>query len=88
MRKLAKEGKLIGEITHYYSNIGVGIVDLKDSLKVGEKIEIKGHLTDIEQDINSIQIDHKEVAEAKKGDVVGLKVTDKVREGDKVYKVE
>lgn len=82
------EGKLIGAINHYYSKIGVGIIDLKDSLKVGDKIKIKGHSTDIEQDIDSIQIDHAEVPEAKKGDVVGLKVSDKVREGDLVYKVE
>lgn len=80
-------GKAIGAITHYYSKIGVGIIDLKDGLKVGDKIKIKGHSSDIEQDVDSIQIDHKDVEDAKKGDVVGLKVADKVREGDKVYKV-
>ncbi len=84
---MAEEGKLIGAISHYYSKIGVGIVDLKDSLKVGDKVKIKGHSTDIEQDIDSIQIDHAEVPEAKKGDVIGLKVADKVREGDAIYKV-
>jgi len=79
-------GKPIGTITHYYSKIGVGIIELKDAVKVGEKIKIKGHSTDIEQGIDSMQIEHKEVEEAKKGDVIGLKVNDKVREGDKVYK--
>ncbi len=89
-KKVKKEDldKPIGKITHYYSKIGVGIIDLKDSLKVGDKIKIKGHSTEIEQGVDSIQIDHKEVETAKKGDVIGLKVNDKVREGDEVYKVE
>lgn len=82
------EGKPIGKITHYYSKIGVGIIELKSGLKVGDKIKIKGHSTDIEQDIDSIQIDHKDVETAKKGDVIGLKVSDKVREGDQAYKAE
>lgn len=82
-----EESKPIGAITHYYSKIGVGIVELEGELKVGDKVKIKGHSTDIEQDIDSIQINHEDVQEAKKGDVVGLKVPDKVREGDKVYKV-
>lgn len=93
MKKLAekkeeKEEKPIGKITHYYSKIGVGIIELVSSLKVGDKIKIKGHSTEIEQNIDSMQIDHAEVSEAKKGDVIGLKVADKVREGDEVYKAE
>lgn len=89
--KAAKEeelGKPLGEVSHYYSKIGVGIIKLASPLKVGDKIKIKGHSTDIEQTTDSIQIEHKDVEEAKKGDVVGVKVSDKVREGDKVYKVE
>jgi len=83
-----KDAKPIGEVSHYYSKIGVGIVKLNTTLKVGDQIEIKGHSTDIKQNVDSIQIDHAEVTEAKKGDVVGLKVSDKVREGDKVFKAE
>lgn len=83
----AKE-KPIGKITHYYSKLGVGIIELSGALKVGEKIKIVGHSTDFDQTVDSIQIDHKEVEEAKKGDVVGMKVNDKVREGDEVYKAE
>ena len=88
MPKEESPGKQIGEVTHFYSKIGVGIIKLADTLKVGDKIKIQGHSTDIEQDVDSIQVDHKDVQDAKKGDVVGLKVTDKVREGDKVYKAE
>lgn len=81
-----EEGQVIGKVTHYYTKIGVGIVELADTLKTGDKIKIKGHSTDLEQTVDSIQINHAEVAEAKKGDVVGIKVADHVREGDKVYK--
>lgn len=84
---MAKE-KAIGKITHFYTKIGVGIIELSSPLKVGDKIKIKGHSTDIEQDVDSIQVDHAEVEEAKKGDVIGLKVSDKVREGDEVFIAE
>lgn len=84
---MAKE-KAIGKITHFYTKIGVGIIELTGTLKVGDKIKIKGHSTDIEQDVDSIQVDHAEVEEAKKGDVIGLKVSDKVREGDEVFIAE
>ena len=93
-KKEAKEekeedlGKPIGKISHFYSRIGVGIIDLKDSLKKGDKIKIKGHSTDIDQEVDSIQINHKDVEEAKKGDVIGMHVNDKVREGDSVYKAK
>lgn len=80
--------KPIGKITHYYSNIGVGIVELNDTLKVGDQIKIKGHSTDFDQSVDSIQIDHKEVEQADKGDVIGMKVSDKVREADEIYKAE
>jgi translation elongation factor EF-1alpha len=82
------EETTIGKITHYYSKIGVGIVELKDALKVGDKIKVHGNSTEFEQSVDSIQVDHNEVEEAKSGDVVGLKVNDKVREGDEVFKVE
>ena len=84
---MAKE-KSLGEITHYYSQIGVAIVELKDTLKVGDKIKIKGHSTEFDQNVDSIQIDHKEVEAANKGEVIGMKVNDKVREGDTVYQAE
>ena len=81
------EEKLIGTITHYYSKIGVAIVDVSDCVSVGDKVKIKGHSTEFEQDIDSIQVDHGTVNEANKNDVIGLKVNDKVREGDKLYKI-
>ena len=81
------EEKLIGKITHYFGKISVAIVELSRVLKVGDKVHIKGHSTDFEQDISSIQIEHEDVKKAKKGDAVGIKVDEKVREGDEVYLV-
>lgn len=81
------EEKLIGKITHYYGNIDVGIIELSDDLKVGEKIHLNGHGTDFEQVVDSMQIEHQNIQNAKNGDVVGLKVAQKVKEGDQVFKV-
>lgn len=80
-------GREIGKITHYYSHLSVGIIELSDSLKVGNRIRIKGHTTDFAQNIDSMQIEHKNVNEAHKGDLIGIKVSDKVHPHDKVYKV-
>ena len=77
--------KLIGKITHYFGKISVAIVELSGVLKAGDKIHVKGGSTDFEQDISSIQIEHENVEKAKKGDAIGLKVDEKVREGDEVY---
>ena len=79
------EEKLIGKITHYYGNIGVGIIELIGNLKVGDTVHIKGKSTDFEQEVDSIQIEHQSVDKAKKGDVVGIKASQKVKEGDEVY---
>lgn len=80
------EEKLIGQISGYFTKIGVAAIDLEGPLKVGDKIHIKGHTTDLTEDVKSMQIDRKEVQEAKKGESIGIKVSDRVRPGDKVYK--
>lgn len=77
--------KLVGKITHYYNGIGVGIIELSDKLKVGDTVHVKGKSTDFEQPVDSIQIEHDKIEEGKKGDVVGIKVHQKVKEGDEVY---
>lgn len=80
------EEKLVGRITHYYSNLGVGIVELTaGELKVGDVIHVKGKHTDFTQSVDSIQIEHQNVTRAEKGKVVGIKVKDKVREHDQVF---
>jgi len=84
--KMAGE-KLIGEVFAYFSNVGVAAVSLIDGLKLRDKIHIKGNTTDFIQEVKSMQIDHKPVDAVKPGDDVGLKVNDRVRPKDKIYKV-
>ncbi len=78
----------VGKVTHYFNKIGVAVIELKDKLKVGDKIHIKGATTDFTQVIESMQINHSPVQEAGYGQSIGLKVEDRVREGDIVYKIE
>ena len=82
-RKVAE----IGVVTHYFTKIGVAIVELGNTLSVGDRILIKGMTTDLEQTVESIQIEHEDVEKAGSGQSIGLKVKDRVREGDTVYKV-
>ncbi len=81
------EGKLIGKITHYFGNIGVAVIELTDKLKAGDTIRIIGGETDFNQEVDSMEVEHKKVKEAKKGESAGLLVNQKVREGYKVYKI-
>lgn len=83
-----KSEKLIGKVSHYFDNIKVAVIDLKNNLKIGETIRITGgEQTDFTQIVKSMESEHKKVARAKKGDLVGMKVKEKVREGYKVYKL-
>ena len=76
----------IGQIIHFFSKISVAVIELKASLNVGDTIVIKGPNTDFEQTVDSMQIEHKDVHHAEKGQSIGLKVADRVRETDTVYK--
>lgn len=82
------EEKKIGAITHYYGHLGVGIIKLEEEgLKLGDTLHFKGHTSDFQQTIDSMQIEHKDVQEAKVGDQVGVKLNEHVREHDEVFKV-
>ena len=84
----AKPGKLVGRVTHYFSDIKVGVITLSAPLAVGDEIRIMGgENTDFNQPVISMQVDHVPLKKAKKGDDVGLKVKEQVRDGYKVYKV-
>jgi putative protease len=82
-----EEKKLVGKITHYFGKIGVAVVEVSDEINVGDEISIEGATTNIKQKIDSMEIEHEKVEKAKAGDSIGLKVPDKVREGDVVYKI-
>lgn len=78
----------IGVVDHYFPKIGVAIIEMtQGGLNTGETIHIKGATTDFSQEVDSMQMDHKEIDQAGKGDAIGLKVIDHVRKHDKVYKV-
>jgi len=77
--------KEIGKITHFFDKIGVAVIELTDNLKVGDIINIKGATSDFKQLIDSMQVEHKSVKTAKKGDAIGLKVKEKVRPNDRVF---
>lgn len=77
--------QVIGQVTHFYGKIEVAIIELEKPLKAGDVIAIVGATTDLEQEVKSMQVEHRSIGEAKAGDLVGLKVKDKVREGDTVY---
>jgi putative protease len=76
----------VGRITHFFSKISVAVIELAGSLAVGDTIAIKGPTTDFEQTVDSMQIEHENVQEAKAGQSIGLKVAQRVRETDIVYK--
>lgn len=78
------KAKAIGKVTHFYDKISVAIIKLAAPLKVGDEIEIKGNSTGFKQTVESIQFEHQDLKSAKKGQEVGVKVKEKVRENDQV----
>ena len=76
----------IGSISNYFSNISVAAFEIESGkLKVDDTVHIKGHTTDITETVSSIQMEHEMIETAKKGDDIGIKVSQKVRGGDKVF---
>lgn len=88
VKKLAKkEGNVIGTVTHYFPHVQAAVIKLTKPLTIGESVKIKGHTTDFTQTVTSIQIDRVAITSAKKGDEIGLQVSSRVRQEDKVYKI-
>jgi len=79
--------EVVGKVTDFFAHPVVAGIDLTATLKLGDKIHIKGHTTDIEMVVDSMQINNVDVEEAKAGDAVGVKVTERVRREDIIYKV-
>lgn len=76
----------LGKILHYYDKIGVAVVELAGTLNVGDEILIKGHAGEFKQKVASMQIEHEQVKTAKKGDAIGMKVDQPVKENMEVFK--
>lgn len=84
---MEKKQQEVGKVSHYYAHIGVAVVELSKALKQGDNIRIKGHTTDFQQKVNSMQAEHEKITEARPKQSVGLKVTEPVRQNDIVYKL-
>ena len=81
--------ELVGKVVKYFSQPNVAAVEITSGvLRVGDAIRIKGHTTDLEETIESMQIEKESIEEARQGYLVGIKVKDRVREGDQVFKVQ
>ena len=81
------EGIRIGKISHFYNQISVAVIDLNDTLHVGDSVHILGRTTDFRQKVTSMQVEHEAIEEAGPGQEIALKVVRRVRRGDKVYKL-
>ena len=77
----------VGKVSDFFAHPVVAGIELTAALKVGDQIHIKGHTTDMELSVGSMQINNVDVNEAKAGDAIGIKVSERVRRGDTVYKV-
>lgn len=86
-KEVNMQEKEVGKVTHYYGHLSVAVIELLDTLKVGDSIHIKGHSEDFTQPVDSLQIEHTQVLEAKAGESVGIKISGKVHPHDKVYKI-
>jgi len=81
-----EELREVGRVSHFFGRINVAIIEVKDSISVGDQILIKGPTTDIEQTVDSMEIEHEKVKQAEAGQSIGMKVNARVRENDIVYK--
>lgn len=79
--------EMVGTVSDFFAHPVVAGIELTGTLKVGDRVHIKGHTTDLDFTVGSIQIDNANVSEAKSGDSVGVKVSDRVRSGDHIYRV-
>lgn len=79
--------RIVGKVTHYFPKIGVAVVKLTDDINDGDQIRITGAHSNFNQLVTSMQIEHKNIISAKKGQEIGMKVVQPVREGDLIYKM-
>ena len=83
------DDELVGRVVKFFSKPSVAAMEITSgTLRVGDRIRIKGHTTDLEETVDSMQIEKESIEEAEPGFLVGIKVNDRVREGDKVFKVK
>ena len=81
------EKQLVGKVSNFFTNISVALIEVSSELKVGDNLSFEGSTTNFEQPLESMQINREEVTEAGPGDHIGIKVKERVRTGDQVFKV-
>ncbi|MBW1860181.1 MAG: translation elongation factor-like protein [Deltaproteobacteria bacterium] len=82
------EEEKVGKVQKFFAKPGVAAIEVTDGiLRIGDRLHFKGHTTDFEDTITSMQIEREAIEEAKSGDLIGIKVKDRVRESDTVYKI-
>lgn len=84
---MSKSLEKVGEVSHFFTRISVAVVEVTAPMRLGDPIAIKGMTTNFEQTVGSMQIEGEDIEEAKAGDSIGLKVVDRVRKGDIVYRL-
>jgi putative protease len=77
----------VGKVTHFFTHISVAVIELSDTLNAGDTISFEGASTNFQQKVDSMQIEKQTIPIAKKGQAIGIKTNDRVREGDAVYKI-
>jgi putative protease len=80
-------GTKVGEVTHYYDQISVAVIDLSGDLRVGDHVQFLGRLTDFRQEVESMQIEHQAILEARAGQEIAIKVERQVRPRDNVFRI-
>ncbi|MCK4961570.1 MAG: hypothetical protein KAS19_03745 [Anaerolineales bacterium] len=80
-------GERIGEVIHYYGKINVAVLRLSRGLKIGDSVHFHGQHTDFQQEITSMEIEHQAVSEVKARKEVAVKVDQRVRRGDKIFRI-
>jgi translation elongation factor EF-1alpha len=84
---LSEELQEVGRVSHFFTKISVAVIELTAMISVGDRIRIKGPTTNVEQTVDSMEIEHEKVQRAEAGQSIGMKVKDRVRETDVVYKI-
>ena len=85
LKKVPRQDKPVGVVTHYYGKAGVAIIKFNQDLPIGKNVTFQGATTDFSQDVKSMELDHQSITLAPKGKEVGVNVKEKVREGDEAY---
>ncbi len=84
---MSEELQEVGRVSHFFTKISVAVIELTATISVGDRIRIKGPTTNVEQTVDSMEIEHEKVQRAEAGQSIGMKVKDRVRETDVVYKI-